>query len=170
MNTYEVEQKYRIQNPKKLRILLLKLKAVKLGGGAESNEFFDFKRMFLNRGSVLRLRYFRRKGMLTFKGPRVRGTYKKRLEIESAVDYRAIRSILIRAGFKITAVYFKRRQQFKLDRCLVVLDHFDKLGWFCEIEGKARDIERLERKLGLKKTDRESKTYLELLFGKLGRR
>ena len=37
----EIEQKYRLKDPAKVRVLLKKLGAKKIAGGTETNEFFD---------------------------------------------------------------------------------------------------------------------------------
>ena len=37
----EIEQKYRLKDPAKVRALLRKLGARKIAGGIETNEFFD---------------------------------------------------------------------------------------------------------------------------------
>ena len=91
----EIEQKYRLKSPAKVRALLKKLKAKKVLSGDESNEFYD-KGDFLKKQKIaLRLRRFGRGlATLTLKGPRIRSQFTKRMEIETPVDYGAARGFL----------------------------------------------------------------------------
>ncbi len=56
MKSFEVEQKYRVQDPKAIRVLLKKIGARKISGGAESNEFFDREGSLRRKKMALRLR------------------------------------------------------------------------------------------------------------------
>ncbi len=165
MKYFEVEQKYRIQNPKRVRSLFKKLDAKKIAAGSESNEFFDRKGSLSKRKIALRLRRFGNKAVLTLKGPRLRSKFTKRMEIETPVDYKSVKTILGLSGFKVARRYEKKRELYLLGKCAVVLDHLKKFGWFLEIEGGPKAIAKVERQLGLKKNDREKKSYLHMLFG-----
>jgi adenylate cyclase class IV len=60
-----------------------------------------------------------------------------------------MRAILLRAGFRETFRYEKRREIWRLGRATVCLDA-TPLGAFVEIEGSPREIDRRARALGLK--------------------
>ena len=165
MKTFEIEQKYRIQDPARVRNLLRRLGAKKIRAGSESNELFDLHEMLRSQASILRLRRHgnARAGILTFKGPQLKGPYKKRREIETPVDWAAARALLKAAGFQAVAGYSKRREEYSLRQAHVTLDHLTRFGWFLEIEGKPAQIAVLEKKLGFSKKNREERTYLEIL-------
>ena len=166
MKHFEVEQKFRLKHPEKLRALLRRFKARKLSGGLELNEFYDYRSELRRRRSILRLR--RKPGgkaYLTFKGPRLESRFSKRVELETSVDFDRMKSILDTVGFKKVFAYRKFRDEYRLGRCLVAVDRVPRLGNFFEIEGRARDIARLSTKLGVRFQDRENRTYLEMLSG-----
>ena len=162
MKRYEVEQKYRIKDPAAFRKKIRALKARKILSGPEKNDVFDLKPFGMQEG-ILRLRKSGGKGKLTFKGPRMPGRFKKRIEIETAVDYENTRAIFAFLNWKPACRYEKIREEYRAGKALVTLDYLKNHGWFAEIEAKPRNIHALERKLGLKLSDREPRTYLEIL-------
>lgn len=165
METFEVEQKYRLRDPRAVRSFLRKTGARKIAGGIERNEFFDRQGALGKRKLALRLRRFGKKTMLTLKGPRLASRFTKRMELEAPVESGPVRKLLGLAGFKVVRRYQKNRELYRFGKCLVALDWLDRFGWFLEIEGATRDIAAVERKLGLEKTDRENRSYLHMLFG-----
>ena len=64
-------------------------------------------------------------------------------------------------GYKLTAVYEKRREYWRLDDVEVVLDELP-FGLFMEIEGTIETIDAAEKKLGLKEVEREPRGYPRL--------
>jgi len=167
MISYEIEQKYRLKNPLKMRQRLRKLRAGKLAGGVEINKLFDREKFLCSRKRVLRLRKFSGKGRLTLKGPRLKGkSYSKRVEIETGVNFEKMEGILKAIGFKKIASYRKRREEFLLSSCVVTLDRVPRFGWFLEIEGTPENIRKVAVKLGLTDRDREPRSYLGMIFGK----
>ena len=162
MKKFEVEQKYRISDPAAFRKKILSLKAKKISNGHEENEVFNLKPF--KKPGILRLRKKDGgKGVLTFKGPRLRSRFKKRLEIETPVDYKNARMIFELLGWKPACFYSKTREEYRVGKAFVTLDYLKKHGWFAEIEAPAVVIPVLERKLGLTRADRENRTYLEIL-------
>jgi adenylate cyclase class 2 len=162
---FEVEQKYRVRNPALVRRRLKALKAKQLGDGHEKNELWDLGNLVRKKSSVLRLRTFDGKGFLTFKGPKLKSRFKKRVEIETAVDPKAVRTMLTLLGFKVVARYEKRREEYLLGKAHVTLDVLSGIGWFVEIETAAGQIEKMARQLGFSKKDREERSYLEMVYG-----
>lgn len=164
MKSFEVEQKYRIKDPKAIRALLKKIGAGKISGGFESNEFFDREGSLGRKKMALRLRRFGKRATLTLKGPRLRSRFTKRLEIEETVDHEPLKTILLLSGFRVWGSYGKKRELFKLGRATIALDFLKKFGWFLEIEGRPQTIALFEKKLGLSRADREEKSYLQMIF------
>ena len=165
MKLFEIEQKYRIKNPKMIRALLKKLNAKKIAGGREINEFFDRQSSLSKKKIAMRLRRHGKKAVLTLKGPRQASRFTKRMEIETPVDYSLVKTILQLSGFKVIRHYKKNRELYRLGKSRVALDHLLKFGWFLEIEGDIRQIARLEKQFGFKESDREKKSYLHMMFG-----
>ena len=165
MKFVEIEQKYRLKAPSKIRLLLRKLGARKLSSGLESNEFYDWNDFFKKQKVALRLRRFGHgPATLTLKGPRIRSEFSKRMEIETPVEYAAAKEILRFLGCRILRQYSKKRELYKLGQTTITVDFLKKFGWFLEIEGRPRSIKGVEKKLGLTLADREERSYLHMLF------
>lgn len=122
------------------------------------------------RGATLRVRKIGDFSVLTYK-ERIKnatGT-KDRVEFETAVaDVDAIEKIIERLGYKLTAVYEKRRKYWRLGNVEVVLDELP-FGLYMEIEGTVEDIEKAEKSLELKEIEREPRGYPRLTI-KYGRK
>lgn len=164
MKHFEIEQKYRIKDPSKIRVLLRRLCARKIHSGNEYNELYDFNGQLRANRSILRLRQWGKKALLTFKGPRLKSKYKKRVEIETVVNFKSTRFLLQQLGFRLIARYRKKREEFRLGPAAVTLDYLSKVGWFVEIEGRPKNIEVAARKLGLSNKDVEPRSYLQILY------
>lgn len=161
----EIEQKYRLKSPLEARVFLKRLRAKKVAQGREANEIFD-KDGFLGRQKVvLRLRRFCGKTTLTLKGPRLRDKFSRRMEIETPVNDGAAKAFLDFLGCRRVLQYIKKRELYRLGAAQVAIDFLPKFGWFLEIEGPSKMISQIEKKLELSKSDREEKTYLQMLFG-----
>jgi adenylate cyclase class 2 len=75
--------------------------------------------------------------------------------------------IIERLGYRLTAVYEKRRKYWQFGDVEVVLDELP-FGQFMEIEGTIEDIGKTESLLGLKEIEREPRGYprLTIKYGK----
>jgi adenylate cyclase class 2 len=115
------------------------------------------------RGATLRLRKIGDFTVLTYKEKiKADDGTKKRIEYETSVaDVEAMEHIIERLGYKLSAVYEKRRKYWQLDDVEVVLDELP-FGHFMEIEGKTESIDIAEAKLGLKEIEREPRGYPRL--------
>ncbi len=165
MGFFEIEQKYRLNDPAKIRAILKKLGAKQIASGIEANEFYDRGDFFKKQKVALRLRRFgKQPATLTLKGPRIQAKFTKRMEIETPVDYTAARAILRFLGCRILRQYSKKREVYELGKVLVAVDFLKKFGGFLEIEGRPRSIRKIEKKLGLQAKDREERSYLQMLF------
>lgn len=165
MAFFEIEQKYRLKGPAKVRGLLKRMGAEKIASGVELNEFYD-KGDFLKKQKVaLRLRRFGNgPATLTLKGPRIRSGFTKRMEMEAPIEYATAKEILRFLGCRIRRRYSKKRELYRLDQAAVTVDFLKKFGWFLEIEGRPQAIRRIEKRLGLVRADREERSYLHMLF------
>ena len=166
MRLFEIEQKYRLRDPKRVRAALKKMGARKTANGVESNEFYDRDDFFKKQKVALRLRRFG-KGLatLTLKGPRIQSKFTKRMEIETPIECATAKEMLHFLGCQIWRQYSKKREVYKLGKTIVTVDFLKKFGWFLEIEGQPRAIGKFEKKLGLRVSDREKRSYLQMMFG-----
>ena len=167
----ETEKKFRL-GQKRLEEITLKL--VELGA-SYVKEVFEVNYQHRGgdmdeRGATLRLRKVGDFTVLTYK-EKVRsddGT-KRKIEHETAVsDVDATEQIIERLGYRLTAVYEKRRKYWHLDDVEVVLDELP-FGLYMEIEGTEEAIEKASKKLGLKEIEHEARGYprLTIKYGKM---
>lgn len=165
---HELEQKFRIDGPEAIRKKLSQLGAVKGACGMEHNEIYDLDGGLREKKQTLRLRYHGKEdAWLTFKGPRLKGRFKKRLEIETPIHFESMKQILLMLGYRMVGNYRKQREEYIIDIAKICLDHLPSLGWFCEIEGRAAAIHETAKKLGFQTSQREEKSYRKLLKEKL---
>ena len=163
-NSVEREQKYRVVDIRAIRQRLLRLGAKVHATGFERNELFDCNDRLHSQGRKLRLRRHGQDiAMLTLKGPRLSGTHKTRMEVETPVDYEAAKRILELLDFRVKETYSKLREEYRLEGCPVCLDHISDGGWFVEIEGPAGKIAAIARRLRLRSVDRERRSYRKLI-------
>ncbi len=160
----EREQKYRVAKVEGLRRRLLKLGPEVRASGPERNELFDCNDRLARQGRKLRLRRHGNKiALLTLKGPRMNGHQKTRMEVETPVEYHAAKRILELLDFRVKETYSKIREEYFFEGCLVCLDHIPKAGRFVEVEGPPRKIAEISRRLGLRRADREHRSYRKLI-------
>ncbi len=164
VHKHELEQKFRIDAPDPIRKKLFQMGAVKGAAGIEHNEVYDLDGRLKENNQTLRLRYHGKEGAcLTFKGPRLKGHFKKRLELETPIQFESMKQILLMLGYRMVGNYRKHREEYILDVAKICLDHLPSVGWFCEIEGKATGIRATAKKLGLKPAQHENRSYRRLL-------
>lgn len=122
------------------------------------------------RGATLRLRTIGDFTVLTYKERmRAENGAKRKIEHETYVsDVEATENIIERLGYRLTAVYEKRRKYWKLGETEVVLDELP-FGLYMEIEGSNDAIEKTAKKLGLKEVELEPRGYprLTVKYGKM---
>lgn len=167
----ETEKKYRL-SPKRVDEItdrLIELKAV------FRNEVFEVNYQHRGgdmdeRGATLRLRKIGDFTVLTYKEKiKTADGTKQRVEYETSVaDVDAMENIIERLGYKLTAVYEKRRKYWDLGKVEVVLDELP-FGQFMEIEGTIEEIEKAEKLLGLLELEGEPRGYprLTIKYGKV---
>jgi adenylate cyclase class 2 len=111
--------------------------------------------LVIQKGAALRLR--RRiigndqTVILTHKGPRQKGRFKNRQEIEFQTDDLSATVIMLgQLGFRKKLVIEKRRAFWKLDNCAICLDELPLLGTFVEVEGPDENaVAAVLEKIGL---------------------
>lgn len=161
----EIEQKFIVRDFKKLMEALDKLGAKKLHTLRESNQLFDLQGTLKKQGKALRLRQNApgKNAVLTYKGTLIKGKYKQRTEIETPVDYPAMLTILNNLGFECVFEYSKKRITYQFKKTLITIDTLNNGVRYCEIEGSEKSIDRLSLQLGFLKSDREDRTYPQIL-------
>ena len=160
----ETEKKYRL-SPKRLDQIIERLNKL----GAEfRKEVFEVNYQHRGgemdeRGATLRLRMIGDFTVLTYKEKvKTDDGSKQRIEFETSVaDVEATERIIERLGYRLTAVYEKRRKYWSLGDVEVVLDELP-FGLFMEIEGTIEAIEKAEEMLGLIELEREPRGYPRL--------
>ena len=161
----ETEIKLRIEETERMRRRLEELGFnEKTGRTFEDNWMFDFPEQTLRQArSLLRLRRYGDRFMITFKGPSDdRARHKVREEVETSVENGdAMREILERLGLRESFRYQKWRTEFSSPSEPVghVLLDETPIGVFVELEGEAGWIDRTAQDLGFSSRDYILKSY-----------
>ncbi|MCA9396354.1 MAG: class IV adenylate cyclase [Candidatus Omnitrophica bacterium] len=165
---FEIEQKYKIRDLKALKAKLEKIAAVKISRVDEYNQLFDLRGSLKKNGKTLRLRLNQpgNKAVLTYKGPLMKGKYKKRVEIETPVDHDGMQKILEALGYVCRFEYSKKRITYRYKKTIITIDTLNNKDLYCELEGTVKGIDALTALLGFKKEDREERSYPQILRGK----
>jgi len=130
------------------------------------------------RDEALRIRKTQNGTYITYKGPKIDPETKTREEIEIRIDdpEKAI-DIFKRLGFDVLAVVRKRRRIYRYDEFTICIDEVEGLGHFIEveklvngegIEGGKRKIFALLAMLGISRNETIRKSYLEMLYSRMG--
>jgi adenylate cyclase class 2 len=169
----EIEKKYRI-NKKMLVELTARLAEL----GAEF-AYETFEENYLHRGghlaerdAFLRLRKTDTKNTLTYKEKVANDSdFKHQIEFETVVsDVDATERIIEKLGYDLAIVYEKRRKAWHFGKVEVVLDELP-FGYYMEIEGSMKEIQKAEKQLGAEGLEVEARGYprLTLRNGKVNR-
>ena len=167
----EIEKKYRL-GEKRLEEITAKLNSL---GATFVKEVFEVN--YQHRGgemdercATLRLRKVGDFTVLTYKEKiGTESGAKQKIEYETTVsDVEATERIIERLGYKLTAVYEKRRKYWVFGGAEIVLDELP-FGLYMEIEGTIDSIEDVEKQLGLKEIELEPRGYprLTIKYGKM---
>ena len=166
----ETEKKFRL-SPKRVDEIVEKLHKL---GAKFNKEVFEVNYQHRGgemdeRGATLRLRKIGDFTVLTYKEKiRSDSGAKQKLEYETSVsDVDATEKIIERLGYRLTAVYEKRRKYWHFEDVEVVLDELP-FGLYMEIEGTVESIAVAEKKLGLSDEEHEPRGYprLTVKYGK----
>ncbi|MCU0847409.1 MAG: class IV adenylate cyclase [Spirochaetes bacterium] len=129
-------------------------------------------RNFASTDEALRLRRIGDQTLITYKGARMSGRSKTRMELETGIgDFEVMRGILHNLGFSEAGLVEKKRDIFDYRGIEVCLDRVSGLGDFVELEKTGEDRELVEKELfeaaeimGLSRF--ETRSYLEMLLMK----
>lgn len=166
----EIEAKFRLADPQRMRSKLADLGARRLGEVLEDNTYFDTPDGALRRADCgLRIRTARAPDgqttiVLTHKGPRRPGEMKVRAETEVGLSSAADAAALLAAlGYQPALSFQKRRESFELAGARVELDELPEMGFFIEIEAADEPaVDRVREKLGLAGEPIITSTYIDL--------
>jgi adenylate cyclase, class 2 len=176
----EIEAKLKVDSLKAIEKRLKAFGAKFHRASIHTDSYFDDAKGSLRKSdSALRIRHRfigkKKQDVITFKGPKKAGRFKRRLEIQFEVeDAKLAEAFLLAIGYKKTLVYQKQRQTWKLGGCEVALDKLPLLGTFVEIEGPGeKAIANVQKKLGLSDLNHIMENYAVLMkkkMQKLGRK
>ncbi len=131
----------------------------------ESNTLYDLPGQALRkRGQLLRLRRYGTIWLFTHKSKGKETGHKTRVETETRIeDGKPFEKILRALGYVPSFRYEKFRAEWSDGKGHVVLDE-TPIGFFGEIEGPARWIDRTARHLGIERQSYITDTYAGLFF------
>ncbi|MGH9547376.1 MAG: class IV adenylate cyclase [Terriglobales bacterium] len=162
----EIEIKFRVND---VRELTRRLRAATFRQVTprthESDTLFDLPGQTLRkRGELLRLRKYGTRWLLTHKAKGKAARHKVRVETETRLDDgEQFKKILRALGFVPSFRYEKFRAEWSDGSGHVVLDE-TPIGFFAEIEGPSRWIDRTARQLGIDRQSYITDTYAGLFF------
>lgn len=160
----EIEKKYRLKRAERERLCVRLREAGAMCEGVEFEENIIYAGGNLDaKRSVLRLRRAGSINLLTYKErfPSSSAIKHQREEETRVQDAEAMAAILYALGYVPALVYEKRRETWRLDSAIVVIDELP-FGLFAEIEGEEASIRDAERQLELSDAEAEMATYPEL--------
>ncbi len=162
----EIEIKFRVNDARELtrRLRAAKFRVV-TRRTYESNTLYDLPGQALRkRGELLRLRKYGTGWLLTHKARSTVGRHKTRVETQTMIaDGEQLEKILLALGYAPSFRYEKFRAEWSDGKGHVVLDE-TPIGFFGEIEGPARWIDRTARRLGIDRESYITDSYAELFF------
>jgi adenylate cyclase class 2 len=166
----EIEAKLKVDSLDKVARKLRSSGAEFMGERLQNDTYLDNSKGTMRKtDSALRIRRQFVKGreqvVITFKGPKKKGRFKRRKEIEFAVgDGNLAEKFLEMLGFKKAIVVKKNRREWLLGGCLVALDDLPELGSFVEIEGPSeKRIASVQKKLGLEHLPHIPRSYANMI-------
>jgi adenylate cyclase class 2 len=162
----EIEIKFRVDDIRELQRRLRTAKFRQVTRRThESNTLFDLPGQPLRkRGELLRLRKYGKAWLLTHKAKGKITQLKTRMETQTGIeDGEQFEKILLALGYAPSFRYEKFRAEWSDGTGHVVLDE-TPIGFFGEIEGPARWIDRTARALGLDRRSYITESYAELFF------
>ena len=173
----EIEAKLKVDSLAKISRKLKDCGAEFLRSRLHTDTYFDDSKSTLRKSDIaLRIRRQRigrkEQVVITFKGPRQKGHYKHRQEIQFKVsDARLAEQFLAALGYKGVLTFQKKRRVWRLGGCEAALDKLPFLGDFVEIEGPGeKKIAAVQKKLGLDDLPHIQESYAVLMSKKLKRR
>jgi len=162
----EVEIKFLVADPAQLERQLLDLGFRQTTAPTfERNTLYDTPIGTLRgKREVLRIRLYGDRWTVTHKSKGSTGRHKSRIEHETSLtDGERMDSILRALGYQPAFVYEKFRSQWTDSHGEIVVDR-TPIGNVAEIEGSPRWIDQTARKLGIRRDQYITDSYVELFF------
>lgn len=191
LTSFEVEIKIAIRDPEELERKLIDIGAVRTNQERQTDIYFNHPcRSFELTDEALRLREREMIQVsmqstaiptaiceLTYKGPKLDGMTKTRLELSAEIqDTKSLHSILTQLGYQEVATITKERIFFGIEDIIVSIDHVQHVGTFLEVEKVVSSADLIPEtregvlsfleRLGLKREDSIRESYLELFLRK----
>jgi adenylate cyclase, class 2 len=149
----EVEQKYRVVSHESILDCLRELKAIELPHETQCDIYLRHPcRDFATTGEAFRIRLVNDSAVVTYKGTRLPGLIKTRVETEVALAAKTDREwlqIFVALGFREAARVYKQRRSFSMafhsESLTIALDTVEGLGKFIEIEAIVTDRDAIPR-------------------------
>jgi adenylate cyclase class 2 len=142
----EIEAKVKVDSLDAVVAQLVTLKADRRDRVRHIDTYYDDSAgLLIAKGCGLRLRRQispdGEKVILTYKGPKQKGRFKKRREIEVEIaDFDTMDTILTELGCQKKLVIEKRRTFWRFKGCAICLDEVPLLGCFVEVEGPEEKV------------------------------
>ena len=170
----EIEAKLKVDSLTKTARRLRGLGAEFLRSRLHTDTYFDDGKSSLRKSdSALRIRRQiigrKEQVVITFKGPKMKGRFKRRQEIQFEIsDARLAEEFFAAIGYKKSLEFQKKRRVWRLGGCEVALDTLPLLGDFVEIEGPdEKKIAAVQKKLGLADLPHIQESYAILMERRL---
>lgn len=166
----EIEAKLKIEKPEDM-VKRLDLLGAEFRGELKQVDYYfdDAQKRLMKKDCGLRLRRQisgeGEKAILTYKGPRKGGMFKKREEIEIEIGSgESMEKILSKLGYEKVVTVEKKRRVWKFVGYEVAVDEVAGLGNFVEIEGDSEEkIATVQEKLGLGSSSHIKESYAQLV-------
>ena len=161
----EIETKFKISSPSKLKKKLKKLNARLIYKAYEKDIYYKKASSgFLS--DVVRLRSVGKSGIFTLKY-HVKGkgskTYKIRDEFEIKIqDTKAFDRLLRQLGFAVRFKKEKKREIYKWKEGKICIDKLPFIGFYLEVEAPKKRIKEIANRLNLNMKDAKSDTYMDI--------
>ena len=174
IRAYEIEAKLKVDSLDGIKRKLTELGAEFIEEQVQTDHYLDGADVALTKTDrCLRLRRElagnNERFLLTYKGAKEEGQFKKRQQIEIEIkDADSAESLLSALGYEKALAFQKKRRIWRLGDCVVALDELPLLGSFVEIEGPSDEkIADAQRNLGLASLPHIAESYPLLIEQKL---
>lgn len=170
----EIEIKAKIQNPDDIEKKIISLGGCFKKEVVEQDIYLNHpNRDFAQTDEALRLRRVEGKTFLTYKGPKLDKITKTREEINLKIDdFQKACDTFRKLGFNEVLPITKKRRYLSLPPYEIMIDDVDGIGNYMEVEKQGNydpdELFKFIEKLGVKRGQTETKSYLELKLESLG--
>lgn len=161
----EVETKFKLDSPDKIRKALKKLGAKFISKTKEKDAYYKNPKA-KNQKETIRLRTTGKDAIFAIKlpvGEDKKGKYKIREELEIDVKNSKLFDIMIKnVGFKLDFRKEKFRETYKWKDAVIAIDKLPFLGYYLEVEASKSVIKKITKLLNLDMNKASSLTYMDI--------